>query len=182
AYKQNDGNHNMILTAATLACEKLNKYYPTSDGLVYVMGIVLDPRCKLKWHKTMKFADSVLKANRQMVVNHWKLFYKSTIQPESVVPTSNDIIQSQMSLHKSGNKDELDQYLSEALVKFTSGEDVLTWWKIHETDYPNLSRMARDFLGAAATGVPAECMFSMDREEFLKGKSAAVVSRILGEA
>lgn len=32
--------------------------------------------------------------------------------------------------------------------------------KIHQKEFPHLSRMARDFLPAAGTGVPVERMFS----------------------
>ena len=32
------GHSGIIVEAASKACTKLNKYYPTSDGLVFVMG------------------------------------------------------------------------------------------------------------------------------------------------
>ena len=38
--------------------------------------------------------------------------------------------------------------------------DILLWWKNHQSIYPNLSRMARDFLSIKATSVPAERLFS----------------------
>ncbi|CAG7718826.1 unnamed protein product [Allacma fusca] len=51
--------HPNILAAAKLACEKLNEYYPKSDGFVYLAGIVLDPRCKLEWHRSVGFKSLV---------------------------------------------------------------------------------------------------------------------------
>ncbi|CAG7829875.1 unnamed protein product, partial [Allacma fusca] len=44
SYKENGDHHISKITAAKLACNKLNVYYPKTDGLVYVMGILLDPR------------------------------------------------------------------------------------------------------------------------------------------
>ena len=38
--------------------------------------------------------------------------------------------------------------------------DILLWWKNHQLIYPNLSRMARDFLSIQATSVPVERLFA----------------------
>ena len=37
---------------------------------------------------------------------------------------------------------------------------VLDWWQQHENIYPNLSRMASDYLAIPATSVPVERLFS----------------------
>ncbi|CAK1592063.1 unnamed protein product [Parnassius mnemosyne] len=52
------------------------------------------------------------------------------------------------SFHQGLVIDELEEYLS--------GE----WWRTHETEYPTLSKMARDFLSIRATSVPAERLIS----------------------
>ena len=38
--------------------------------------------------------------------------------------------------------------------------DILQWWKFHAREYPCLARIARDYLAAPATSVPAERVFS----------------------
>ncbi|CAG7714118.1 unnamed protein product, partial [Allacma fusca] len=140
SYKNDSGHHPSIIHAAKLACDKMNVYYPKTDGLVYLMGIVLDPRCKLYWHASVGFKTLVS-------------VYKKAIY---------DIIERQMKRVKYDDRDELDKYLSEGPCKLSDHPDnVLIWWKEHESVYPQLSRMAKDFLGVAATGVPIECMFSM---------------------
>ncbi|CAG7816454.1 unnamed protein product, partial [Allacma fusca] len=40
-YTKEMGHRDEICAAAAAACSKLNKYYPTSDGLVYIMGLLL---------------------------------------------------------------------------------------------------------------------------------------------
>ncbi|GBP82552.1 Zinc finger BED domain-containing protein RICESLEEPER 3 [Eumeta japonica] len=54
--------------------------------------------------------------------------------------------------------DELEEYLRKP--RAASSEDILEWWRTHETEYPVLSQMARDFLSIPATSVPAARLFS----------------------
>ena len=39
--------------------------------------------------------------------------------------------------------------------------DILVWWAAQEGEYPNLSRMARQYLGCPATSASAERLFSI---------------------
>ena len=39
--------------------------------------------------------------------------------------------------------------------------DILTWWAEHESEYPHLSKMARQYLGVPATSASAERLFSI---------------------
>ncbi|CAO2186766.1 unnamed protein product [Urochloa humidicola] len=41
---------------------------------------------------------------------------------------------------------ELDRYLKDRLAPHTEGFDILSWWKIHSSEYPMVARMARDAL------------------------------------
>lgn len=60
-------------------------------------------------------------------------------------------------------RDELQMYLSGSVISPSSPSmksGPLGWWKAQEAVYPNLSRMAKDFLSASGTGVPVERFFS----------------------
>ena len=63
-----------------------------------------------------------------------------------------------------GDCDEVDRYLRlpEIPLQTPSGQDqdILHWWKQHEIEFPNLSKMARQFLAAPASSAAAERMFS----------------------
>ena len=37
----------------------------------------------------------------------------------------------------------------------------LDWWKLHESEYPVLSKMAKDYLAIMSTSVPCEQFFSI---------------------
>ena len=66
-----------------------------------------------------------------------KLFKKPRLGPESL-------------------SQEFRRYLREPTVD----TDTLEWWKIRFGSYPNLSRMARDYLGVPGTEASAERNFS----------------------
>jgi hypothetical protein len=61
---------------------------------------------------------------------------------------------------------ELKRYCSTAehsiSGKFSksSSRDIMNWWKNHAETYPNLSRMARDYLAIPATSASSERLFS----------------------
>ena len=57
-----------------------------------------------------------------------------------------------------GDGNELDRYL--ALPVAAKGTDALAWWKAHERVFPNLSKMARQFLGSPASTAAIERLFS----------------------
>lgn len=69
---------------------------------------------------------------------------------------------SSVSVRQSGNnanqwRQELDTYLSSKRAE--KGTDILNWWKNHELFYPNLAKMARDYLSIQATSVASERVF-----------------------
>ena len=37
----------------------------------------------------------------------------------------------------------------------------LSWWRAHSTEYPILSKMAKDYLSVQASSVPCEQLFSL---------------------
>jgi hAT family C-terminal dimerisation region/Domain of unknown function (DUF4413) len=156
-----------ITAAAQSAWNKLEKYYPSSDGLVYVLGTVLDPRCKLDYYKSARFKQAVITKYRRQITEEWEILYKPK-QTENVVsdaqnqPLQVSLFEKHMSsFSKKEKKDELEIYLSQRVVSSDSVKNgSLGWWKMHEEEFPNLARMARDYLSASGTGVPVERFFS----------------------
>ena len=57
-------------------------------------------------------------------------------------------------------KSELYHLLSEDVVQKSDGFDLLNWWEVNELKYPNLKRMARDFLAVSASTAASESTFS----------------------
>ena len=55
-------------------------------------------------------------------------------------------------------KDELTMY--NELPEFHKETDSLSWWKDRVFDFPNLSKVAREYLAINVTSVPSERLFS----------------------
>lgn len=60
------------------------------------------------------------------------------------------------------NVDEFTTYITSPTVS-DENLDPLEWWRINKTQYPQLSRMARDYLAIPATSVPSEQCFSISK-------------------
>lgn len=55
---------------------------------------------------------------------------------------------------------ELDLYLTKVPIRRTDQFNILAWWQMNSTEYPTLSRMARDILAVPASTVASESAFS----------------------
>jgi hAT family C-terminal dimerisation region len=60
---------------------------------------------------------------------------------------------------RNANTDELLKYWDLADASYDM--EPLSWWRAHSTEYPNLSKMARDYLSVQASSVPCEQLFSL---------------------
>jgi hAT family C-terminal dimerisation region len=82
-----------------------------------------------------------------IITEIWQSNYKN-----KVINTNNNNSESEdneLYLHiikkrKINNDDELQNYLKEPTVKGKT--NILQWWNIHKIQYPNLAKMAQDFL------------------------------------
>ncbi|CAG7818140.1 unnamed protein product [Allacma fusca] len=173
SYKPTSQNADMV-AAAKAACDKLNKYYKSSDALVYILGLVMDPRCKLTWYKNVGIHAEV-RNNKRKLLSKWQTVYKTSAEPAESSNNMDcfDLIAIQMAKSGKENFDELRNYLALPVVDSNIVTDVLKWWKENESTYPALSKMARDVLGVSGTGVPIERAFSFG-SDLLKPKALSM--------
>jgi len=61
---------------------------------------------------------------------------------------------------QSSPKDQLDLYLALPQESNEDGFDVMAWWNLHASRFPDVYRMARQFLGCPATTAGVERAFS----------------------
>ncbi|CAK1595752.1 unnamed protein product [Parnassius mnemosyne] len=159
------------------ARDKMLKHYKKSNWICCT-SLILDPRHKTQtfdmtlWGKQIK-TESLRKFTE--LYKEYKSLHSVNTSLESPrnekkVCEYEDVIDFEKlyacpstssgsgSFHQGLVIDELEEYLSKP--RAASSEDILEWWRIHETEYPTLSKMARDFLSIPATSVPAERLFS----------------------
>lgn len=131
-YTTSNGYSGTLVTAALNAITKLNKYYPSSDGLVYVIGTILDPRCKLALFttNTTTFPKDLTKNYKSALKNTWKLYYKPNWRAvnaigsekgdshsnEKKLDTQEDLFAIHLKKAKLDNRDELQLYLAQSIV------------------------------------------------------------------
>ena len=69
--------------------------------------------------------------------------------------------------------DELAAYLSLPQVDWVSDWDALVWWEKNAKKFPNLSVMARQYLGCPATSATVERLFSQVGISFSQKRQSA---------
>nr|XP_055075135.1 zinc finger BED domain-containing protein 4-like [Misgurnus anguillicaudatus] len=72
-------------------------------------------------------------------------FFKTSLLPSSMEPTHTMEV-------------ELNNYMMSPTID--SEMDPLTWWQVHQVDYPHLSILARKYLCIPASSSPSERLFS----------------------
>lgn len=75
------------------------------------------------------------------------------------------------------------QIVDDEVTKYWNSNDAeetikpLEWWKTHSTEYPNLSKLAMDYLCIQASSVPCEQLFSVAGQVLCKSRN-----RLTGES
>jgi hypothetical protein len=145
--------HPAIVGASNLAYESLNRYYSLTDSSsVYRIAMVLDPGMKLQYFHEHGWKNSWIKRADSLVRTTYETNYeKETIttttsvpEPTSMRPFSRFGIRS-ATTHVAVPVSELQEYLGSA-PQIVKDEDVLNWWVKNKDIYPNLHRMALDYL------------------------------------
>ncbi|GBB95627.1 hypothetical protein RclHR1_02580010 [Rhizophagus clarus] len=139
---------NDVINAANDAKSKLQQYYLSSDRLVYVIATIIDPRHKLQYYIDNEFEDEYINTYKNQIKELWLTEYKPK-NNENDDQNNNNSNQNPLAAHISKKRktsfiDELEVYLNEPPENFDM--DVLAFWKVHENKFPNLSKMAKDFL------------------------------------
>jgi hAT family C-terminal dimerisation region len=143
---------------------KLKSYWVQYLSRSSAISAILDPRYKLS-----TFSDP---EEREECVDYLQTLYSSYIQNSHTIPNRiNEEMQDSRSYflniinsnqsNSFGNNlgfKEIDNYLN---MPNDINIDPLSWWKVHQKEYPILSLMAKDFLIIQSTSVPSEQAFSI---------------------
>ena len=116
---------------------------------------------EMKWAPTQPAAKAsqptkqkLVGTSSRRVVSLGCMFFQNTTQPDSHTLPAFDPLS------------ELRDYMSVAQEELDC--DVLAWWASREKRFPNLSRMARQYLGIPASSAAVERLFSSAGRDFSK--------------
>jgi hypothetical protein len=156
-----------IKDASKDAFNKLNKYYNISSELCTI-ATVLDPRLKLDFYKADK---NPMAEDPEEIRAYVKSFYDKDYAPHDITLSQNPsptkkptLLSGFYKTSTTSDESEIDVYLSEPVIANHSNFKILDYWKINSARFPNLSRMARDYLAVPGTSTPSERAFSGGRQ------------------
>ncbi len=134
------------------------------------LSTVLDPRYKLQIFQTLNWSQSDVRHIEISLKESYE-YNKRVYKLDENTEKSSKILKRQLSdsiagfseflsnhCEDSQSKDEIQRYLQSARVPQNTCP--LDWWKTFAKDFPILSFMAKIFLGAPASSVPCEELFS----------------------
>lgn len=158
------------------ARDKILKHYRKSNW-IYAAILILDPRHKLEAFDMTRWGQELKENSIQKFQDIYKVYFhqsegqrsketaveglgrKDSEGEKSEFLIDFDVLYGVNPIPAEGVwMQELQKYYS--LPRCNKNTDILQWWKIHASEFPILSLMARDLLSIPATSVPAERLFS----------------------
>jgi len=126
--------------------DKLNKYYNDYKE-IYKITSFLDPS-----QKTVN-----IQKNEISIIKKIYMRYKKEIIVINKNSDNDDSSNENIFTKNTISKNEFNDYKKKNIEET---DNILEWWKIYETKYPTLSKIARDFLCVPASSAPVERIFS----------------------
>ena len=169
----------MLYNALMAARNKLSVYYGMTgpvkkgggQGLLFNLGIILNPRDKLQWYNRDSWTDMDKVSMQKEFLDYYAEHYaKTPIARRDVAThsfaTSSDIddaTQTDYTALPHGVENEAQAYLNDPIIVGGSTKPLVLWAEI-EKRYPTMAQMARDVLCVAAAGVNVERVFNASRD------------------
>ncbi|GET55653.1 ribonuclease H-like domain-containing protein [Rhizophagus irregularis DAOM 181602=DAOM 197198] len=168
-----------IKKAATNSREKLLQYYnKTNDACVIVT--ILDPRLKMEYYNNETWNDDQKKEIREKFLNIYNSTYSNPNSSSTLSNSLNNEYKNSITskVFKRKHTQKIDEFQVHLLSPVCDESvDPLQWWKVNQTQFPRLSKMAMDYLAIPSTSVPSEECFSIsknlitDKRNKLAGKT-----------
>lgn len=168
----NDRLYPEICDAARLGKEKLKQYYAATDNSpIYAVATAMHPSMRFHWWSHRSWESEWQDLAKSTVRNVWLKQYEGKYdEPTQVLPVG-DVNNN----NDDDGEDDDDLFGAPALPKgseleeyvagnhATGKRDPLEFWQKNKDNWPNLAKMARDYLAIPATSTPSERRFSQAR-------------------
>ena len=164
-YQTGKAYHPALSVAMKLARKKMDRYYSLTDSSnVYRIAMVLHPGMKLEYFRNQKWEGEWIDEAETLVREEYVAKYEKKANEPNLAPTE-DSSQNVVGFASFGNlsvtnrrrTSEIQEYLS---LPVENVIDPLKWWTDNKFVYPNLHRMALDYLS-----IPGKSDYSNLHEE-----------------
>lgn len=156
-------NKSILTPAARLGLAKLEKYQPTIETTkIPFFAVILNPALKMAYFKEHNYPASVVREIQKQFTNYFEANYE--MAPEDATNQTNSESDDELYAFMF-KRSKIDRRLSE-FKKYLNlplaGKKVncLEFWKIHQSEFPLLSQMARDIFPIQSASVSVERDFS----------------------
>ena len=142
-----------------LARKKMDRYYSLTDSSnTYRIAMVLHPGMKLEYFHNQKWEEEWIEQAETLVREEYTTKYeKATDEPNTAALKNNSNVDSgfasfsNLSVTTCPRASEIQEYLSHPVENV---QDPLKWWTANKNVYPNLHRMALDYLSIPGKSCP----------------------------
>jgi hypothetical protein len=149
--------HPSIAAAMKLARKKMDRYYLLTDSSTYRIAMVLHPGMKLEYFRNQKWKGEWIKEAESLVWEEYIAEYEKVANESNATPTKNLKTKnnggftsfSDLSVTSTPRASVIQEYLNHP-VENVKGP--LKWRVDNQHVYPNLHRMALDYLS-----IPGKC-------------------------
>lgn len=136
------------------------QHYFKFQGNTYKIATILDPRMK---KLTFVENEEEKKEFETELYNKYNLLFNvssnlTNINQQSIVNKNKDSLLSIFYKSQSVSTNEVFEYLKEEELEFQG--DPFAWWNYKKDKYPNLAKLARQYLSISATSTSSERLFS----------------------
>ncbi len=147
-------------------CSKvLLRYYDTTSDACTI-ATVLDPRLKVEYYQMTEGENQETVASiKKIVADAYCSYVPNSLRNTETLPPplkNQSILGSIYKKRKVLSSVELEEYLNQSTVSMNVKP--LDWWKANEEQFPNLAKMARDYLAIPGTSASSERLFSSGRQ------------------
>jgi hypothetical protein len=151
-YKTGKAYHSSLAMAMKLARKKMDRYYSLTDSSnVYRIAMILHLGMKLEYFRNQKWEEEWVEEAENLVHEEYigkyeKVTDNSNAMPKDRLGAINDgdfASFGDLSVATCPRKSEIQEYLSLPVEKTN---EPLKWWIDNKSKYPNLYRMALDYI------------------------------------
>jgi len=144
--------HPSLVAAMKLARKKMDRYYSCTDSsTTYRIAMVLHPGMKLEYFRSQKWEEEWIVQAEDLVREEYATNYEKKVNDSNVAPVKDGTKKpnngftsfGDLSVASGPRVSEIQEYLS---LSVENVKDPLKWWRDNRFVYPNLHRMALDFL------------------------------------